>query len=1056
LIRRTSKILLETVAIVVGGIAVLIGLMAWRLSTGPISLDFVTPYIEDDLVSPDGSYFFKLGNVSLIWSGWSHALTLQADSVEMYRRDGSLITSLPLIEIGISARALLVGDLAPTSLFLIDPKLRLRRDANGTISLGLGDSTAGDEGATSAASDGIKDFVLGLAKGPSRDRPSGFLTSLRIISGNVTVVDDRQGTVWDIPDATILLQRDKLGLRLDLSFELSFDGDLTRVQASGIYNRDLATLVLGVGFNNFAPRQIGERLDGYEYLKWLEVAFDGELSGAVDLAGEVVDISFDVTSGSGRFVNHDYYPNGLDIASIKARGRFTENFDGLELQNFVIDLGGPTLAITGEVSGLRDAPAIDGKVAMRNIPIDRFDAIWPIGVGQGARDWITENISGGMLSSVDATAKLKADDELRNVSVDVLEGTMQINDTTVQYMAGMPAVTGVSGSTKFNAQRFDIFIKEGGIEDLKISSGQIGITKFDDPPEVATIDVDVVGPVTQALELIDNPPLQYAEKMDIDPADVSGNADIALHFQFPLLKAITVDELNPKAEAKISSLKWHHAIEDIDIEDGDLTLDVDEKRMLTDGTVTIAARPVSVEWRQNFDDSETDTSVKVSGTVDDKLLSNAAPKLLDRISGATKVDIAYEERKDGSARIDAKADLTESAISIPEILWSKAVGDPGMADFRIQMKNETVLSVAPISFTSGDMKVRGSLTFAPSSGNLDIIEIDELSTGETKISGKVDLEPGGAITLHITGQALDLTDLMDHWFHDRDDENQEDDETPGDLDIRVELDRLYFNKPEARYVDGLSLSLLRRNNEIRSANAQMRVPTTNDVFGFSIEPTGDMRYLSAATEDAGDVLRVLGVVETVKGGQLSLTGQLEDQVHDQDMSADLKITQFSVVDAPILAQILTLASFKGIVDVLTGQGISFDVLEGQVSSSDGIYTIENGRAHGSALGLTLSGTYDENTDKLDLEGTIVPAYFFNSLLGNIPVIGKLLVGEKGSGVFAASFRITGPRENPDVTVNPLSALLPGVLRNIFSGTPPTAPVESAVYPYGEGGMSSKK
>ena len=71
-------------------------------------------------------------------------------------------------------------------------------------------------------------------------------------------------------------------------------------------------------------------------------------------------------------------------------------------------------------------------------------------------------------------------------------------------------------------------------------------------------------------------------------------------------------------------------------------------------------------------------------------------------------------------------------------------------------------------------------------------------------------------------------------------------------------------------------------------------------------------------------------------------------------------------------------------------------------------------------------------DVVDLEGTVVPAYALNSLLGKIPIVGGLLSGgEKGSGLFAANFRMTGPQENPKVSVNPLSALAPGILRRVF-------------------------
>ena len=53
------------------------------------------------------------------------------------------------------------------------------------------------------------------------------------------------------------------------------------------------------------------------------------------------------------------------------------------------------------------------------------------------------------------------------------------------------------------------------------------------------------------------------------------------------------------------------------------------------------------------------------------------------------------------------------------------------------------------------------------------------------------------------------------------------------------------------------------------------------------------------------------------------------------------------------------------------------------------------------------------------------------MLGNVPVIGDLLVSRRGEGVFGMTYSINGPAAQPRVGVNPVSALTPGILRRIF-------------------------
>ena len=72
-----------------------------------------------------------------------------------------------------------------------------------------------------------------------------------------------------------------------------------------------------------------------------------------------------------------------------------------------------------------------------------------------------------------------------------------------------------------------------------------------------------------------------------------------------------------------------------------------------------------------------------------------------------------------------------------------------------------------------------------------------------------------------------------------------------------------------------------------------------------------------------------------------------------------------------------------------------------------------------------------DNDTIDLSGTIIPAYVLNSIVGHLPVIGDILTGGDGEGVFAATYRAQGPLKDAAITVNPLTALAPGILRDLF-------------------------
>jgi uncharacterized protein YhdP len=147
----------------------------------------------------------------------------------------------------------------------------------------------------------------------------------------------------------------------------------------------------------------------------------------------------------------------------------------------------------------------------------------------------------------------------------------------------------------------------------------------------------------------------------------------------------------------------------------------------------------------------------------------------------------------------------------------------------------------------------------------------------------------------------------------------------------------------------------------------------------------------------------------------------------------IKVGDYHVRNAPVLARLLTVAALTGILDVLQGEGVGFSSLEAPFTMTDGLVEVKDARAWGTALGITAKGQIDLDSSRMALEGTVVPAYALNSVLGKIPVLGWLITGgEKGGGILAFNYSMKGPTDDPSVTVNPLSVLTPGFLRNLFN------------------------
>jgi hypothetical protein len=138
----------------------------------------------------------------------------------------------------------------------------------------------------------------------------------------------------------------------------------------------------------------------------------------------------------------------------------------------------------------------------------------------------------------------------------------------------------------------------------------------------------------------------------------------------------------------------------------------------------------------------------------------------------------------------------------------------------------------------------------------------------------------------------------------------------------------------------------------------------------------------------------------------------------------LVIDNFKVKEIPALAKILSLASLQGIADLLTGEGIRFTDFEMNFTNKDKLMTIDELYAIGPAISILIEG-YIEKNNLISLRGTLVPATTINRSIASIPLIGDLLVGKKvGDGVFGVSFKVKGPPNKLETTVNPIKTLTP--------------------------------
>ena len=268
----------------------------------------------------------------------------------------------------------------------------------------------------------------------------------------------------------------------------------------------------------------------------------------------------------------------------------------------------------------------------------------------------------------------------------------------------------------------------------------------------------------------------------------------------------------------------------------------------------------------------------------------------------------------------------------------------------------------------------------------------------------------------LNGQILNANSLISNLLKSKDSKNPR--IFKHNINLTLNLAEVFIDKMNV--VKNLKGKLYSENNKIVEANI-VAFFDNGENFTFTIKTNGENEKITTLySSRAKPLVKRYKFIKGYEEGYLDFYSIKKDKISN----SRLKINDFKLQELPTLTKLLTLASLQGIADILSGEGIRFDEFEMKFSNKGKLMTIDEIYAIGPAISILMNG-YVEQDKLISLRGTLVPATTINKSIGSIPLLGKILVGDKtGEGVFGVSFKIKGPPKNLETTVNPIKTLTP--------------------------------
>lgn len=1019
-ITRILRLLLITL---VFGVVIIMLLMA----SGPKRIEWLKPMIEKALEGKNSPYRVTIADAVLDWGSLNRIGTIRLTRVEWESLDGQVFATLPELDATLSLPYLLIGNVSLRSVTINKPRLFLVRDEQGDVRLGLEESRAlltleqfmapmmapHEDDADEADEKKLSDDKM--VRLPFR--------RFSIENAYMQMKDVKSGTTLISSPFSIRVGRDYAGAYASLSMPFLLEEENSKeatkhyIDGSAQWSRTTNEATAHLQF---------DKMPGYLPCMFVKcdpvTEVEGEFSGKVSLGFgrnfKLKDADIVVDTVNSKLTIPEYFAAPLEIKKGFASARVTDRGKHFVLNDLNLKLRDTNFMATGNAVKHKEGWSTQINAQAGPVPMKKLYKYWPITMAPDSREWVTTQITDGLARKATLAVTLQPQDfKQENFPDHFLVSEIDAENLTVNYLPGFPVVTGANGFVRFTGETMDAKVTSGtAMTGTAVAGSRVYIPNLNAPGTPMETDLTVAGPARDVATLLKLEHFAFDDALELNPETIQGDVQGHVKLNFDAFSGnpsgeINLDKVTYDIDGILKGIRQPKLWGKLDVQALDGTLKTTNKIFEFAGTSTVDDTALKLSAKQ---DSGGAMKVNLSGTLGQKELASVGlPDMPEVKSGKAAIDAELEVGAESTLINRADVDLTGLELNVPQLSWKKASGVKGDLSVRQTDKPNTY----KINVKADDLSADGEFA-TTSKSELAYLSIPKLKTAKNDFSLRYE-EKNEVDYVTLKGKRVNAAGSYEK------EENSLLADFPA---IVLDVDVGEFVLAEAAPIRNLRGNLT--CDKIRCTSAQFLGATGNSDFTATIGPVNGGRRFELKAGDAGEFLKALDITDRLFNGTLTMAGDYDDSQNPAPLNARLIINKFNLKNSEILGKLLSIGSLTGIANTLTGQGIYFDKLAATLISKKGKISIKDGKASGSSIGITIDGSLDTSTTNMKMKGVIIPANWLNSFVGKIPVIGMLAGGDEG--LVAFRYGIDGKYSDPQVSVNPLSGLTPGFLRNIFN------------------------
>ena len=709
------------------------------------------------------------------------------------------------------------------------------------------------------------------------------------------------------------------------------------------------------------------------------------------------------------------------------------------IDRFVFQSTKGGLALAGQVDWI-DGPHVRFGAKIDPTPVKVAERLWPAFAASPVRAWILSHFEDGMLTSgsmqidfdKNALTRMRADraplDSAVSLDFTISNGRLRFLDGVppLEHGEGVGHITGRTSHFTINTATMDA---KG--QTINVSDVAFVVPNANVHPVMASLSAHLSGSVEAVNYVLTREAIKPYASIPLDPATLHGRADGRLE-QIMVLGPHK-EEANPlKVDAKLTNFSADRLIGKEGLDNATVGIVVD------DGTLKATGQGRIFGTQANFEITRVGGGVPnalINLTLDDAARTRVGLPAIPGVAGPIGAKVSASLGDPAKIKAQVDLDLTKTSIAAAILGLSKPAGKPARIAFAVT-PGDTKTVVDPLVIDVGSLQAKGIVDLA---GDMDF-QSARFSSFRVSPGDDMKLEVGKAddtFKLTIRGSTIDARPFLKALTSTPANESTamaksakaekaEADSFKGfDIDLKSGI-LTGFNK---EVLTGVDLNLSRRGPLIRQFAVQGH-------FGRNVVQ-GSMaadQTVKIYASDSGALLSFIDLYKHMEGGQLNASMKLGADT----LAGYLEIKDFTLRDEPAIRRLVaqsTEVSAPGqdadAARRIDAGAVRFRRLKVNFSRAGSRLELRDATMYGPEIGLSVDGWLDYSHDRVAMNGTFVPAFAINNLFSQIPVLGVFLGGKSNEGLLAITFKISGLASSPTLSINPLSFITPGFVRNIF-------------------------